>query len=162
MAQAYKPLLHLFCLTLKHGYIPSEWKLHKIIPVFKSGPEMVVRSCQELLSYLITQQHIKGTRTNNLCVIYNKLIDRIACQTNPVQFDFLQNQSTTQQLLSFLSNVFNDHNQIDVIYLDVSKAFDIVSHPHLLAKFSSFNIGGEIWRWFQVYSYHESETVCIY
>ena len=33
----YKPLHYLFNLTLKFGYLPCEWKVHKIIPVFKSG-----------------------------------------------------------------------------------------------------------------------------
>ena len=33
----YIPLHYLFNLTLKFGYLPSEWRVHKIIPVFKSG-----------------------------------------------------------------------------------------------------------------------------
>jgi len=85
----------------------------------------------------------------------------VACQINPVQFGFLQNRSTTQQLLSFLSNAFNDRNQLDVIYLDISKAFDTVSHPHLLAKLSSFNIGGEIWLWFLAYITNRRQYVSI-
>jgi len=37
-----KPLHHLFCLTLKYGYLPRDWKIRKIIPTFKSGDPMQV------------------------------------------------------------------------------------------------------------------------
>jgi len=33
----YQPLSHLFNLTLQVSYLPSEWKIHKIIPIFKSA-----------------------------------------------------------------------------------------------------------------------------
>ena len=48
----------------------------------------------------------------------------------------MQNRSTTQQLLIFLSNVFTVHHHLDtiIIYLDISKAFDTICHTHLLQK----------------------------
>ena len=67
---------------------------------------------------------------------------------NPSQFRVLKNKSTTQQLILFLSNIFNSRHQLDVIYLDINNAFDTVSHSLLLSKLLSFNIGGEIWSWF--------------
>ena len=34
----YWPLSHLFSLTLHQcSYLPTEWKIHKVIPIFKSG-----------------------------------------------------------------------------------------------------------------------------
>ena len=58
----------------------------------------------------------------------------------PVQFGVMSNRSTTRQLLLFLYGLFPTHYQIDAIYLDVSKAFDSVSHFNLLAKLTSINI----------------------
>ena len=66
-----------------------------------------------------------------------------------------------QQLLSFLSNVFNTRHQLDVIYLDICKAFDTVSHSHLLTKLLSFNIGGEAWSWFQAYITNRHQYVSV-
>ena len=40
----YKPLHHLFTLSIRHGVIPSYWKIHKIIPVFKSGDPGLVKN----------------------------------------------------------------------------------------------------------------------
>ena len=58
----------------------------------------------------------------------------------------------TKQINSSATSIFSI-NQLDVIYLDVSKAFNTVSHSHLLTKLSSFNIGGEVTGrlWFQAY-----------
>ena len=149
-----KPLQYLFCLTLKYGYLPSKWKFRKIIPIFKSG------DCTQFKNYRPISL-LSNTSKVLERIIYNKMIYRIASQINPVQFGFLRNHSTTQQLLSFLSNAFNDRNQLDVIYLDISKAFDTVSHPHLLTKLSSFNIGHEMWLWFQAYITHRRQYVSI-
>ena len=150
----YKPLHHLSCLTLKYGYLPCEWKLHKIIPVFKSGDRTQVKNYRPISSLSNTSKVLERK-------IYNKITNHMVCQINPAQFGFLQNRSTVQQLLSFLSNAFNGLNQLDVIYLDISKAFDTVSHPHLLTKLSSFNIGGEVWLWFQAYITNRRQCVSI-
>ena len=134
-------------MTVKYGYLPSDWKLHKIIPIFKSGNRTQVKNFHpiSLLSNISkVLEHI----------IYNKIISHISSRINPVQFGFLQNRSTTQQLSLFLSNIFNTCHQLDVIYLDISKASDTISHSHLLTKFLSFNIGDEVWSvwsWFHAY-----------
>ena len=61
------------------------------------------------------------------------------------------NRSTTQQLLLFLHNAFSSLDQFDAIYLDISKAFDSVSHSYLLSKLHNFNISGSLWLWLQAY-----------
>ena len=40
---------------------------------------------------------------------------------------------------------------MDVIYLDICKAFDTVPHNRLLMKLGSFNIGGLVWNWLRNY-----------
>ena len=47
----YQPLHHLFCLSLHQAYVPEEWRMHFITPVFKAGlvisyrPTSVLRHC---------------------------------------------------------------------------------------------------------------------
>ena len=36
------PLHHLFTTSLQYFTIPSQWKIHRIIPIFKSGDKTVV------------------------------------------------------------------------------------------------------------------------
>ena len=33
----YRPFQYIFSLTLKYGYLLMDWKIHNMIPVFKSG-----------------------------------------------------------------------------------------------------------------------------
>ena len=40
----YRPFHYLSPLTLKYGYLPRDWKIHKIIPVFKSGDPTQVKN----------------------------------------------------------------------------------------------------------------------
>ena len=35
--EVYKPLCHLLNLSLSKGFVPTDWKMAKITPVFKSG-----------------------------------------------------------------------------------------------------------------------------
>jgi len=74
-------------------------------------------------------------------IIYDKIIAFILHIT-PYQFGALKGRSTVQQLLIFL-NIFNSNTQTDVIYLDISKAFDSVSHK-LLNKLYSIGIQGNL------------------
>ena len=33
----FRPLHHLFTISLRYGLIPTGWKVHKIVSVFKAG-----------------------------------------------------------------------------------------------------------------------------
>ncbi len=50
---------------------------------------------------------------------------------------------------------------MDVLYLDMSKAFDKVSHAKLLHRLRQFGFGGNILRWFRLYltNRHQHTTI---
>ena len=94
-------------------------------------------------------------------ILYDKIIGHVTSKINSAQFGFIQNHSSVQQLLLLLSDIFTSHHQLDLIYLDVTKAFDSVSHSHLLHELTTFNIGGELWAWFLAYVTNRSQFVSI-
>ena len=51
-------------------------------------------------------------------------------------------------------------HQVDVIYLDLQKAFDKVPHARLLSKLKSYGIGGKLLQWFEIF-YQIKGNVCI-
>jgi len=75
-------------------------------------------------------------------ILYDKLIGHAISGITPAQFGFIQNHSTLQQLL--LSDIFTSRNQLDIICLDITKAFDTISHSLLLHKLCMLNVGGEL------------------
>jgi len=64
-------------------------------------------------------------------------------------------------MLIFLDHIINSPSQADVIYLDISNAFDIVSHAILLNKLQSTGISGIFWAWFKEYLTDRYQCVCI-
>ena len=94
-------------------------------------------------------------------IIYDKIIGFITKSISNSQFGFFQRRSSLQQLLIFLTNVYNclnDKIQTDVVYLDFRKAFDSVLHYQLLSKLWTTGILGNLWRWFKAYL--SSRTQC--
>lgn len=59
-----------------------------------------------------------------------------------VQFGFLKNRSTLQQLLIFINEVFTCGTQTDTIYFNICTVFDSVSHSQLPVKLWSAGISG--------------------
>ena len=80
--------------------------------------------------------------------IFDYLISNNLISSN--QFEFLPGHSCTTQLLHVMDIITSslDHGQpVDVIYLDLQKAFDSVPHNRLLRKVESYGISGKFLNW---------------
>ena len=72
------------------------------------------------------------------------------------QFGFLKGRSTVTQLLSMLDDwteLLESGGRIDVIYTDLEKAFDKVSHCRLISKLHSYQVNNKIILWIEFFSY---------
>ena len=148
----YKPLHHLFLLSLSHSHIPAEWRTHLIIPVFKSGDKSSVRNYRPISLLCSVSKLLEK-------LIYDKIIHFVSASISSSQFGF---RPTTQKILIFLYSIHDSLNlncQADVVYLDFKKAFYSVSHNELLAKLWTFGITGNLWSWFKAYLSHRSQHV---
>ena len=70
---------------------------------------------------------------------------------SPLQHGFVSGKScVTRQLLEFLDNLTEalDHSDdVDIIYLDFSKAFDKLQHRRLMKKLWGYGIRGNVYKW---------------
>ena len=82
-----------------------------------------------------------GTVTQGIKAGWGQWWDR---QIYALQFGFTENSSTLQQMLLFMDSIINHPSQTDVIYVDISKAFDTVSHCILLNKLWHLGITGSL------------------
>ena len=140
----YTPIFHLFSLSLQQGYLPAECQ---ITPIPKSGDKMCVTNYRPI-SLLCTISKVLEH------IVYDKVIEFLSVRISTSQFGFTKNSSTLQQLLIFLSDIYNSYElglQTDVIYTDFKKAFDTVPHDELLFKLWSIGICGSLWKWFRAY-----------
>ena len=142
-------------LSLSQHYIPEEWRIHAIIPIFKSGDHSSVL-CYRPISLLCSISKVLER------IIYNAIVKFTTQYISLTQFGFLKNHSSQQQLLLFLSNFMRPSSSpIDVVYLDFKKAFDSVPHNELLVKLWSFGITGNLWNWFKGYLLNRTQCVRI-
>ena len=141
-------------MSLRHATLPSSWKIHKVIPIFKAGDHCSVRNYRPISLLSNTSKVLER-------LIYNKIITHISKYISCSQFGFTKNCSTLQQMLIFLDYIINSPSQTDVVYFDISKAFDTVSHAILLNKLWSAGITGTLWAWFGEYLTDRYQRVCI-
>ena len=90
------PLHHLINLSLETGYVPREFKIAKVVPVFKSGdkhnynnyhPISLLSSFSKLMGKVVARQIIGFLQFNNL--LYKH------------QYGFRENHSCSQPVLHF-------------------------------------------------------------
>lgn len=128
-------------------FLPNGNYIVLSIPVYKCGDKCVASNYRPI-SLLCNLSKVLEK------LVYNEIIDAISNSLSPVQFGFFRHRSTLQQLLLFIYKTLvylQDADCVDVIYLDIRKAFDSVPHDRLLSKLVNFNIGGVIWKWFRDY-----------
>jgi hypothetical protein len=141
------PLTKLFNRSLREGKVPAGWKRAKICPVHKKGNKSEITNYRPISLLSIT------SKTLERC-LYAKIIDELKPLISSAQHGFLAGRSTTTQLLEcydYIGREIDKSNQVDSILLDFSKAFDSVSHPHLLTKLTTFGICGPLLDWFHSY-----------
>jgi len=66
------------------------------------------------------------------------------------QFGFIKGRSTTLQLLQILdtwTEWLEQRGQVDIVYTDLEKAFDKISHKRLISKLHSYGLHKEIIEW---------------
>ena len=97
------------------------------------------------------------------CVLAG-LRDDISHPISREQPGFLAGRSCVTQLTSVLHYIggqLDAGKQIDIIYLDMSKAFDKVDHTKLLGRLHQYGITGKLHDWFRSYLQERKQQVTV-
>ena len=141
-----EPLSLIFQRSFETSEIPQSWRDAIVIPVYKGkGNKSDVANYRPIsmtpVVCRVMEVILKNCLVNHL--VRNNLISN-------VQHGFLSKRSTLTNLLSCLNNwveCIDLRSSVDVMYLDIAKAFDSVSHSKLLHKISKYGISGNFFAW---------------
>ena len=147
LSSLVKPVTLLMRRSIASGNLPSVWKHAFVIPIFKAGdkhnvsnyrPISILSSLAKLVNAVMAQ------------MLSDFLLPLIASQ----QHGFVNSLSTGTNLLvfnSFASNMYENHVQVDAVWIDFSQAFDSVNHAKLLSKLWNLGIRGTLYQWIVSY-----------
>ena len=138
---------------------PEKLKSSRVVPIFKAGdptscdnyrPISLVSAISKILEKTVASKLTEHLETNNL--LYEH------------QYGFLKGKSTEHNLLHLTNKIgeaLNDDKYCIGIFLELKKAFDVVSHSILLKKLKTLGINGTALKWFESYLKNRTQQVDI-
>ena len=153
------PLAAIFQLSLDRNECPEDWKVANVTPIHKKGdrtdpsnyrPVSLTSQVCKVLESVVRRYIIDHINENNLM--------------SEAQHGFREGRSCLTNLLETLeawTQIIEDGDGVDVAYLDFRKAFDLVSHKHLIYKMSKYGIKGQILNWVEDFLKDRSQRVVI-
>jgi len=140
-----KPLSIIYQQSWLTGEVPDDWRLANVTPIYKKG----------------WKEDPGNYRPVSLTLVPGKMVERFILSAltanvednqgiRPSQHGAMKGRSCLTALISFYSQVthlVDEGKAVEVVYLDFSKAFDIVPHSTLLEKLADHVLDGCTLRW---------------
>lgn len=142
-----KWLLDLFNISLKLGIFPHCWKISFLSPFFKGGDPTDINNYRPINKYKIFAKMLDY-------LVFSKSYPYFRKYIIPNQHGFLDGRSTVTNLAvysEFIMSNLNLGKVVDSIYIDFSRAFDLVNLNLLTRKLNAYGITGNLLLWFDSY-----------
>ena len=150
-------ILKLYNQSLISAKFPLSWKTSIVVPIPKVNnpkfasdlrPISLISLPGKILEHLISFRLKTYISQNNILT--------------PNQHGFRKDHSTITSVTSLLHNIYNNVNitkDTFLIYLDLKKAFDTVSHQILINKIGNFGLDYRSINWFKSYLENRQQYV---
>jgi hypothetical protein len=159
-ADSIAPYLEiLYNKSIKTGKVPADWLIGNVIPIFKKGdktdsanyrPVFLTSVPCKIMEHIIFSSVMKHFDDNKILSSY--------------QYGFRKNQSCEQQLINTtedLAKIRDQKSQADVLKLDFSKAFNTVTHRHLIHKLRHSGIETFTVNWIENWLQNRKQSVLL-
>ena len=140
-------LCDLFNKLLRLGSLATEWKLANIVPVYKKENKEYIENYPPISLLCLVSKVMERC-------LFNAIKDQFYILVGSCQHGFMAKRSCVTQLVEvycLIGSQLDKGGQVDFIFLDISKAFDKVSHRKLLTLLQEHGFGGNLLAWFDFY-----------
>ena len=153
------PICIIFNKSIKESTIPDLWRCANVTPIFKKGTK------EDPLNY----------RPVSLTCVLSKILETIIKNRMMIdleegkilieeQHGFRSERSTTSNLIEFYNEVTKDidnKHAVDILFFDLSKAFDTVPHTKLIEKLRMLKLNVKIVDWIEDYLTGRKQRVIV-
>lgn len=149
----------LFSQSLSSSILPADWKVGKVVPVYKSGNRDSPLNYRPISLTSIPCKIMEH-------VIYSHIINFLDSMHffHPSQHGFRRGYSCETQLAIFIHDLHSNLDcniQTDALFLDFAKAFDTVPHKRLILKLSLLNLDPNVLAWITSFLTNRSQFVFV-
>ena len=144
-----RSLASLFNFSIETGEFASEWKLARVAPVPKGRKSEGVDNFRPVSVLSVVAKVLERIVHRQLYTYLQKHSVLVEAQSG-----FRPQHTTQDVLVSTVDNwrkALDDDKLVGSIMVDLSKAFDTVSHPILHRKLSRYGLKGGELKWFDDY-----------
>ena len=153
-------LAYIFKSCIDAEIFPNEWKIAKVIPLFKKGSKRELGNYRPISVLPLVSKVFEK-------LIYYQLYDYLQENRllNTYQSGFRSMHSTTTALLETTNNwSINIDNSLlnGVLFIDLKKAFDTIDHEIILRKLANYGVDPNALRFFASYLGNRSQKCTVY
>lgn len=133
------------------------WKSANITPIHKDGDHEPVENYRGILLLSIIGKCQER-------IVYNAIYNQVISFVHDSHHGFLTDRSCTTQLLLVHYDwfkVLDKSGQVNVVFIDFSKAFDLVCHDILLAKLYKYGVHGDLLNWCRHYLTERQQRIVV-
>jgi len=157
MPSIITPLYYIISKSFEEGSVPSQLKIARVVPIFKSGDPTSPNNYRPISLLPNISKILEKVMANRLTQYMenNKLFANS-------QYGFRKSHSTIHPLVQFLNNLSRANNKklyTIAIFCDLQKAFDTVDHSILLKKLECIGVQGVELQWFRDYLSNRKQFV---
>ena len=128
----------IFQQSLDTGKVPEGWKVADVVAIYKKGDRNTPSNYRPVSLTRISCKTLEH-------IVFSSIMEHLDHHgiLNNFQHGFRKQHSCETQLVNTIEDLargLNSREQIDMLILDFSKAFDVVGHRLLLAKLEHYGI----------------------
>ena len=155
-----KELLGLINRSWRKAEIPQSWKQSLIIPIPKPGKDLSNPNSYRPISLLSCTSKVAEKMVNARLTWFLEKENKLS----PTQCGFRKRRSTEDLLVRLEHQVRASlvNRQVTIsVFFDLERAFDTISHDHLVHKLASAGIGGNMLSWIEEFLKNRTFKVAV-